>query len=286
MPWDIGADQISRTYGVLTLVGGESRYLYDIASRPGQEFSFSLGSALRLKNDLRLNDGKTLLLGTTGTAASLSVTAGDVTLQAAGGRVTLLSDEIDLNGVLFLVGRLEVGETKFDISQITNLLATNIVIPATYAPPVGWDIGADQFYRPVPVARAQDGSLIASNEIGASNRSWHITSAGVAKFSGASFSGLTLAIVTKAFADTGYIATVADYTIQGDAVGGAVVLNLPTAVGISGRIHNFVKIDATANAVTVTPNGAETISGAASKILAAQWATVTIQSNGTNWIIL
>lgn len=98
--------------------------------------------------------------------------------------------------------------------------------------------------------------------------------------------GLTLGIVTKAFADTGYIASVADYTILGDAVGGAVVLNLPTAVGISGKIYNFKKVDATGNAVTVTPNGAETIDGAPNKALAVQWASVTLQSDGANWLIL
>ena len=165
MPWDIGADQISRTYGVLTLVGGESRYLYDIASRPGQEFSFSLGSTLRLKNDLRLNDGKTLIFGTAGSSDTIGV---------IGGRLTLSSLEIDLGGSIFPAGRLELPEAKITTIQVTNLLATSIVLPATYPVTTGWDIGADQNYPPVPVGRAQDGSLIATDEIGASNRSWRL----------------------------------------------------------------------------------------------------------------
>ena len=64
------------------------------------------------------------------------------------------------------------------------------------------------------------------------------------------------------------------------------MVNLPTAVGISGREYQILKSDAGANTVTVTPNGAEKINGAATFVLAAQYKTVRVISNGANWMIL
>jgi len=46
------------------------------------------------------------------------------------------------------------------------------------------------------------------------------------------------------------------------------------------------KIDATGFTVTIDPNAAELIDGAANKIIAAQWTNVAFQSNGTSWFIL
>jgi hypothetical protein len=66
---------------------------------------------------------------------------------------------------------------------------------------------------------------------------------------------------------------------------GAFAVTLPTAVGISGRIYVIKKVDASANAVTVTPTGAETIDGAANYPLNAQWQVVRVVSNGANWLI-
>ncbi|HSC14498.1 MAG TPA: hypothetical protein VLI71_05235, partial [Gammaproteobacteria bacterium] len=46
------------------------------------------------------------------------------------------------------------------------------------------------------------------------------------------------------------------------------------------------KIDATANAVTIDGDGAETIDGAATQSLPAQWNAKTVQSNGVAWFII
>jgi hypothetical protein len=74
-------------------------------------------------------------------------------------------------------------------------------------------------------------------------------------------------------------------TIMADATAGALTLNLgSTSAQLDGRIHILKKIDASANAVTVDPNGAETIEGAATVTLANQWDYVVIQSHGGNWI--
>jgi len=80
--------------------------------------------------------------------------------------------------------------------------------------------------------------------------------------------------------------TNAHSTVDNDASGGSIVLDLPTAVGIAGRVYNFKKSDASVNTVTIDGNAAETIDGTATKILTNQYQSLTVQSNGANWIIL
>lgn len=71
-----------------------------------------------------------------------------------------------------------------------------------------------------------------------------------------------------------------------DATAAAVVVNLPSAVGISGRQFTVKKTDASVNTVTIDPNGTETVDGAATRALSAQHASVTIVSNGANWFVV
>ena len=71
-----------------------------------------------------------------------------------------------------------------------------------------------------------------------------------------------------------------------DAAGGAVTVTLPAASTVTGQTFHVKKIDATANAVTLDGNGAETIDGASTKATTTQWASYSVQSNGTGWFIL
>lgn len=84
----------------------------------------------------------------------------------------------------------------------------------------------------------------------------------------------------------GAYAPATETVIPCDATAGAFAINLPSAVGIRGRVYIIKKVDATANAVTVTPNGAETIDGAATVVLNAQWQVTRIISNNVNWLII
>ncbi len=70
-----------------------------------------------------------------------------------------------------------------------------------------------------------------------------------------------------------------------NATAGAVTFNLPTAVGIEGRIYTMKKIDAVANACTLDGSGAQTIDGAATLATSTQWARFTIISDGANWLV-
>ncbi|MCX5365970.1 hypothetical protein OG864_45550 [Streptomyces sp. NBC_00124] len=76
-----------------------------------------------------------------------------------------------------------------------------------------------------------------------------------------------------------------DRILRADASGGAVTVNLPSAAPNLVE-YTIIKADATGNTVTVDPAGSETINGAATRVLSAQWETVTLRSDGTNWLAI
>jgi hypothetical protein len=64
------------------------------------------------------------------------------------------------------------------------------------------------------------------------------------------------------------------------------VVNLPTAASARYRVYTIKKVDASVNTVTVDGSGAETIDGALTKVLTAQYDSIAIQSNGTSWAVI
>ena len=74
-----------------------------------------------------------------------------------------------------------------------------------------------------------------------------------------------------------------DDLILVDATAGAVTMTLETAIGCDGRRHIIKKSDSSGNAVTVACTGGQTIDGAATVSLAAQYDTIAVMSNGVNW---
>jgi hypothetical protein len=85
---------------------------------------------------------------------------------------------------------------------------------------------------------------------------------------------------------TDYTLTAADCIVICDASSGAFTISLPSAAGIAGRQYTIKKVDSSPNAVTIVPHGTETIDGASSYVLSAQWKYVTIVSDGSNWLII
>lgn len=83
-----------------------------------------------------------------------------------------------------------------------------------------------------------------------------------------------------------YTATATDTMILVDASGAARTITLPAASGISGRIYVIKKTDSSGNAVTVDANASETIDGATTYTLSAQYKFVVIQCDGTSWHII
>jgi len=70
-----------------------------------------------------------------------------------------------------------------------------------------------------------------------------------------------------------------------DATSASITVNLPTAVGNTARF-TFKKIDSSANTVTIDPNASETVDGVATKTISAQYGTLTVVSNGSNWFTI
>lgn len=61
-------------------------------------------------------------------------------------------------------------------------------------------------------------------------------------------------------------------------------VTLPTASGIEGQY--FIIKNSGTGSITVDGDGSETIDGAANKLLAIQNESITVISDGTNWIIV
>jgi len=90
----------------------------------------------------------------------------------------------------------------------------------------------------------------------------------------------------KTVSSTPYTAVFSDYAVEVDATAGAFTFNLPAANAVpKGWQLKVKKIDASANAVTVTRAGADTIEGANTAALAAQWNSVNLTSDGVSlWL--
>jgi len=76
-----------------------------------------------------------------------------------------------------------------------------------------------------------------------------------------------------------------DRVLKADASGAGVTVNLPSAAP-NPVVYTVIKADSSGSAVTIDPAGSETINGASTRILSSQWETVTLQSDGTNWLAI
>jgi len=80
-----------------------------------------------------------------------------------------------------------------------------------------------------------------------------------------------------------YTLTGGDHTILVDCSSGNVTLTLPTAVGCAGRMYIIKRVDGTANAGNINPNGSEEIEGSASPASVAAMSSVVLQSDNSGW---
>jgi len=98
-------------------------------------------------------------------------------------------------------------------------------------------------------------------------------------------SGSALLGVTTKTAN--YTITGSDDLILGDTSGGTFTLTLPTAASAaSGRVYTIKYTDSGfANALTIDGDGSETIDGDLTKALRTEGETLTIISDGSNWVV-
>lgn len=98
--------------------------------------------------------------------------------------------------------------------------------------------------------------------------------------------GVAATFVSAAITATPYTALTTDYLLPVNAAGGAKVINLPTAVGIKGRMYAVLKTDTTTNTVTVDANASETIGGQLTLVLSSQGECAILISDGANWLVI
>lgn len=72
------------------------------------------------------------------------------------------------------------------------------------------------------------------------------------------------------------------FYVRVDATAAAITITIPAALNLQGRQILVKKIDASAHAVTVQRSGTDTFEGSTSIALAAQWAKTLLISNGND----
>lgn len=75
--------------------------------------------------------------------------------------------------------------------------------------------------------------------------------------------------------------------VWANATSGAITVNLPTVLDWWGREIGVAKTDASANAVTVSRSGTDTINGATSVSLAVRYYNLLVKADGvSSWYII
>ena len=188
-------------------------------------------------------------------------------------------------------GNCTIGGTKYTESAITNLAISAadatydrkdlVVYDSSAGDPV--IITGTAAATPIPPDIPSGDILLAIVNVGAAVT--QITNADIVD-------GIVIlghfydTVVTKVFADSPYTATSSDDTILCNTASGAITINLPTAVNISGKKYNIKKTDSSANDITVNPDGTETIDDALTLTIAGQYDSYTVQSDNENWRII
>ncbi len=88
-------------------------------------------------------------------------------------------------------------------------------------------------------------------------------------------------VVSLVYADSPYDADW-DTFIKCDCTGGAITVNIPTAVGNSGREITLIKTDVSVDSAKADANAPETINGVAYLEATSQYAVINIISDGAN----
>jgi hypothetical protein len=99
---------------------------------------------------------------------------------------------------------------------------------------------------------------------------------------GGGFSYVPVAVSTTPYA---VVPITGWYMYLVDATAGAITMNFPTAVG-NNAVYTVKKVDSSANTVILTPNGAETIDGAATQTIRFQNTSVDLYSDNANLYIM
>jgi|GEM_PF-2059144 len=183
------------------------------------------------------------------------------------------------------VPTLNTGNGNYELYAMNqNVQTTDAVTFAT----INTGEGANELYDMNQNVQTTDAVTFATintgegaNELYDMNQ--NVTTTSDVTFANISGTGISLPFASKTSA---YTITSSDYSIAADASSGAFDITLPTASGITGRIYFIKRINSGGNAVTVVTTSSQTIDGATTFSLSAQYASLMVQSNGSNWIII
>jgi len=93
--------------------------------------------------------------------------------------------------------------------------------------------------------------------------------------------GMRCAVITVA---TNYTVSVLDWSVLVNATSSNVTVTLPATT--LGQVFNLKKIDSSTNSCIINTTGGKTIDGSNSITNKTPKASITVQSNGTNWFII
>jgi len=91
--------------------------------------------------------------------------------------------------------------------------------------------------------------------------------------------------LSKAFANTPFLATVANKTILWNSSGGACEQQLPAASTCPGAIFTIALMTA-GNNLTINPDGADLINGDSTMVLSVLYSSVRLLSISTGWLLI
>jgi hypothetical protein len=123
---------------------------------------------------------------------------------------------------------------------------------------------------------AADGEVLLTAEGGTNNAQLSVKGDHGVSTTGAWYDKTTEVAVDITLNETNRLVTL-------DAALVPIGVALPALAGVLGCRYGIKKIDSSANAITINPNGAETIDGAATATLGAQYDSISISAGATEW---
>lgn len=273
--------------GFTILVSGDSSYestttpMFTIAAGATLVFAFNRGELIDSGSEVfnLLNATSTLLIFLTNRSVIF-----DNTLSGVAGSV--INVDIDDSNTSLSESHVNfLGTLTSELESKSELIEYIPAIPANY--PINTDNVkdaldsiSDQSDAEIETAYNNQVSVVSQAEaeagISTTVRRWTALRVAQAIAALGLGGGATLRNVTT----TDTFAT-ANETIN--CTSGTFTVNLPTAVGIQGT--TYILVNSGAGTITLDPNGAETINGSLTITIATQISR-TVQSDGTNWIII
>ena len=226
--------------------------------------------------------------GTTAQASEVNTNFTNAINWTADGTTDFTIGSLVVNGATSLTGAVTLGDSTADDIIVTGNLASSITIKtnATY------NIGAATL-APLSIYLG-NGTKSTRLLAGTVGTSWTLTLPNdVPAVTGKTLISNTSGTLEFRYPDkftaaktTTYVLTGDETTIPCDATSGTFTVTLPAVATYAGKEFTVVKIDATAAAVVIEGDGAETINGAANYTLLIPYESVTVRCNGSAWYII